>query len=104
MHYHHAAATPLVNGPIAAEIGPFDGNEYGDMILHGILDLSDIDEMPEVEDIVSGMRYPDLTQPTPTFDATITNDDFFNVIYKYTGMHIIIPLWLPLWPLLNIVA
>ena len=34
-HYHQAATTPLVNGPFARKIGPFDDNEYCDAILNG---------------------------------------------------------------------
>ena len=33
LHYHQAAETPLVNGPFAEQIGPFDDNDYCDAIL-----------------------------------------------------------------------
>ena len=54
-NYHQAADTPLVNSPFAAKIGPFDDNEYCDAILNGTFDMSAVDTMPEVRNIISGM-------------------------------------------------
>ena len=54
-HYRQAADTPLVSGPFAKKIGPFDDNEYCDEILNGTFDMSRINAMPEVHDIIMGM-------------------------------------------------
>ena len=66
LHYHQAAETPLVNGPLAKKIGPFDDNEYWDKILNGNFDTSNLATISEVRDIVSGMRYPNPNNPTPS--------------------------------------
>jgi hypothetical protein len=34
-HYHQAAKTPFISGPIASKIGPFADNEYCDAVLNG---------------------------------------------------------------------
>ena len=80
-HYGQATTSPLVSGPIGAKIGPFDDNTYGDDILNGTFDLSDINDMQEVKDIIYGMHYPDPNNPTPTFDTTIEHDQFYQAIY-----------------------
>ena len=80
-HYHQAAATPLVNGPFAQKIGPFDDNEYCDAILNGTFDMSTVDAMPEVRNIIAGMHYPNPHKPTPMFNTTITDDEFFQMIF-----------------------
>ena len=82
MHYRQAASSPLVSGPIGEKIGPFDDNTHGDKILNGAFDLSNIDEMQEVKDIIHGMRYPDSGNPTPTFDTTIEHDQFYKAVYR----------------------
>ena len=82
LHYRQAAETPLVNGPFAKKIGPFDNNKYCDEILYGKFNMDDIATITEVKDIVNGMRYPDPQQPTPTFNSNITNDDFFKAIFN----------------------
>ena len=81
MHYQQAASSPLVSGPIGEKIGPFDDNTHGDDILNGTFDLSNIDEMQEVKDIIYGMQYPDPCHPTPTFDTTIEHDQFYQAVY-----------------------
>ena len=81
MHYQQAASSPLVSGPIGAKIGPFDDNSHGDDILHGTFDLSDINDMQEVKDIIYGMQYPNPNNPTPTFDTTIKHDQFYHAVY-----------------------
>ena len=81
MHYRQAASSPLVSGPIGAKIGPFDNNTHGNKILHGTFDLSDINEMQEVKDIIHGMRYPNPGNLTPTFDTTIKHDQFYKSVY-----------------------
>ena len=63
------------------KIGPFDDNEHCDEILNGTFDMSSITAMPEVRDIIMGMRYPNINQPTPPIDTTITNDEFFQMIF-----------------------
>ena len=80
-HYQQAASSPLVSGPIGAKIGPFDDNTHGDDILNGTFDLSNINDMQEVKDIIYGMRYPDPSNPTPTFDTTIEHDQFYQAVY-----------------------
>ena len=64
-HFHQAANTPFVSGPIADMIGPFDENAYCEEILNGTFDLSKIEERIEVKDLVRGMRFPDPSNPTP---------------------------------------
>ena len=81
LNYHQAAETPLVNGPYAKKIGPFDDNDYCDTILHGDFDTSYLATISEVSNIVSGMHYPDPNKPTPGFDSTITGDDFFKAVF-----------------------
>ena len=82
LHYHQAAEIPLVNGPLAEKNGPFDDNDYCDAILNGDFDTSNLAPVSEVCDIVSGMRYPDPNQPTPSFDSTITDDTFFKAVFN----------------------
>ena len=55
LHYHQAAETPLVKGPFTARIGPFTDNEYCDAILHRDFDTTNLANISEVSDIVSGM-------------------------------------------------
>ena len=81
LHYHRAAETPLVRGPFAEKIGPFDDNEYCDAILHGNFDTTNLANISEVSDIISGMWYPDPNHPTLEFDATITEEEFFQAVY-----------------------
>ena len=81
MHYHQAAETLLANGPIMAKIGPFDDNKYCEAILNGTFDISNIDEMTVVKELVLGMDYPDPQKLTPLFDTTIMDDEFFKAIY-----------------------
>ena len=59
MHYHQAAMTPMVSGPIAGKIGPFNDNDFCNTILHGTFDMANITTTSEVKDIVAGMCYPD---------------------------------------------
>ena len=63
------------------KIGPFDDNNYCDAILHRTFDMSNITEMPEVHEIIKGMQYPQLQQPTPPIDTTITSDEFYQMIF-----------------------
>lgn len=79
-HFHQAADTPFVTGPIADKIGPFADNEYCDSVLEGTFDFNDIAETVEVEDIIKGMRYPDTTRPTPPIDSTIDEEGFVSAI------------------------
>ena len=81
-HYHQATTTPLVKGPFANSIGPFDDNEYCDAIFQGTLNTTGLATISEVHDIVSGMQYPDPTQPTPQFDSNISNKEFFQTVFK----------------------
>ena len=81
LHYCQAAKTPLVKGPFATKIGPFENNEYCNAILHGDFNTTHLANISEVSDIVSGMRYPDPTNPTPEFDATITDNEFFKAVF-----------------------
>ena len=65
-HYHQATETPLITGPIADKIRPFDDSEYCNTILNGTFNWFNLAMMPEVKEIVSGMRYPDpTTNPNP---------------------------------------
>ena len=80
-HYQQATTSPLVSGPIGVKIGPFDDNTYGDKILNGTFDLSAINDMQEVKDIIYGMCYPDPNNPTPTFDTIIEHNQFHQAIY-----------------------
>ena len=80
--YRQAADSPLVQGPIASFISPFDDNKYGDAILNGTFNLNGIWEMVEVKDIIQGMCYPDPKHPTPEFDTVITADQFSRAIYN----------------------
>jgi hypothetical protein len=73
-HFHQAADTPFVSGPIAEILSPFADNGYSDAILNGTFDLSTLDEMVEVHDIIKGMHYPHPTAPTPPIDITILNE------------------------------
>jgi hypothetical protein len=73
-HFGQAASTPFVTGPIASKFGPFADNEYCAAILNGTFDLTGIDEITEVHDIIHGMRYPDPSNPTPPIDITITTE------------------------------
>ena len=81
LHYHQAAETPLVSGPFAEKIGPFDDNDYYDAILQGTFDTSNLTTLPKVRELIYGMRDPDPDKPTPTFDTTITDDDCFQAVY-----------------------
>ena len=81
LHYRQAAQTPLVKGPFTKKIGPFDNNEYCDAILHGHFDTTNLATISEVSDIVSGMQYPDPQNLTQEFDATITEDAFYQAIF-----------------------
>jgi hypothetical protein len=79
-HFRQAADTPFVTGPIAAKLGPFADNEYSDAILAGTYDLTTLEDMIEVHDIIQGMRYPDPDNPTPTITTTITAQQFADAI------------------------
>ena len=81
LHYYQAAETPLVNGPFAEKNGPFDDNDYCDAILHGDFDMSNLAIISEVSNIVFGMHYPNPTKPTPDFDSTLTDNDFFKAVF-----------------------
>lgn len=54
-HFHQAADTPFVTGPIVDKIGPFTDNEYCDSVLEGTFDFNDVAEIVEVEDLIKGM-------------------------------------------------
>jgi hypothetical protein len=79
-HFAQAANTPFVTGPIASQFGPFANNEYCEAILNGTYDVTELEEIIEVKDIIQGMRYPDPTSPTPTIDTTITIENFSEAI------------------------
>jgi hypothetical protein len=65
-HYHQAAETPFVSGPIVSKIGPFADNDYCDAVLNGTFEFEDLAERTEVQDLIKGMRYPDPTcRPNP---------------------------------------
>ena len=81
IHYHQAAETLLVKGPFTARIGPFTDNEYCDAILNGDFDTTNLANISEVSDIVSGMSYLDPDNPTPEFDAMINEDEFFQAVF-----------------------
>ena len=81
LHYQQAADTLLVKGPFTEKLGPFDDNEYCDAILHRNFNTANLANISEVSNIVSGMQYPDPHTPTPEFDATITEDEFFQAVY-----------------------
>ena len=81
LHYCQAAKTPLVKGTFADKIRPFDDNDYCTTILHGDFDTSHLANISKVSNIVSGMCYPDPTNPTPEFDTTITDDEFFKAVF-----------------------
>ena len=55
LHYCQAAETPLVKGPFATKIEPFEDNEYCNAILHGDFNTTHLANISEVSDIVSGM-------------------------------------------------
>jgi hypothetical protein len=55
-HFRQAADTPFVSGPIAEILSPFADNGYSNAILNGTFDLSTLDKMVEVHDIIKGMR------------------------------------------------
>ena len=82
-HFHQAADTPFVSGPIAEILGPFADNGYSNAILNGTFDLSTLDEMVEVHDIIKGMRYPHPTAPTPPIDIMILDEQFCDAM-KHT--------------------
>jgi len=84
-HFHQAAETPFVSGPIAEKIGPFADNEYCDAVLEGNFDFEDIAEITEVKDLIHGMRYPDPINPTPLIDSTIDADGFISAIAHTPG-------------------
>ena len=75
-HFSQAANTPFVTGPIADKIGPFADNDYCEAILTGNFDVSTLEAITEVKDIITGMRYPDPLQPTAPIDTTITIESF----------------------------
>jgi hypothetical protein len=75
-HFHQAANTPFVSGPIAAKIGPFADNDYCEAILNGTFDITDIAESTEVKDLLHGMRYPDTSNPTEPINTQITTETF----------------------------
>ena len=77
IHYCQAAETPLVKGPFAKKVGPFDDNKYCDAILYGNFDTTNLANIHEVSNIVLGMQYLDPAHPTSEFNATITEEDFF---------------------------
>jgi hypothetical protein len=54
-HFKQAANTPFINGPIAAQFGPFADNSYCDAILNGTIDLAAIANTTEVKDLLHGM-------------------------------------------------
>ena len=75
-HFRQAANTPFVTGPIADKIGPFADNDYCEAILNGTFDLSTIEAITEVKDIITGMQYPDPKHPTEPINTTITTESF----------------------------
>ena len=75
-HFRQAADTPFVTGPVATKLGPFDDNEHSDAILQGTFNATPLTDVPEVRDIIKGMRYPDPANPTPTIPANITVEQF----------------------------
>ena len=54
-HFGQATNTPFVTGPVADKIAPFADNEYCEAILNGTFDVSAIEEITEVQDIIHGM-------------------------------------------------
>jgi hypothetical protein len=84
-HFHQAAETPFVSGPIASKIGPFVNNEYCDAVLSGTFDFEDLADMTEVHDLIAGMRYPDPSHPTPNIDTTLDYDGFQSAITNTQG-------------------
>ena len=81
-HYRQAAETPLVKGPFAEKIGPFDNNEYCNEILSGTFNMNDMTTISEVKELIKGMRYPDPQKPTPIFNSNITDEEFFKAIFN----------------------
>ena len=79
-HFYQAAETPFVTGPVADKIGPFADNEYCEAVLNGTFDFTDIAEITEVKDLISGMQYPDPANPTPMIDSTIDAEGFISAI------------------------
>jgi hypothetical protein len=75
-HFNQAANTPFVSGPIAAKIGPFANNDYCKAILNGTFDITNITESTEVKDLLSGMRYPNTTNPMEPINTQITTKTF----------------------------
>jgi hypothetical protein len=69
-----------VTGPIAKKIGPFVDNEYCDAVLDGTFDFTDIAEIAEGTDLIKGMQYPNLLNPTPMIDSTIDKVGFIAAI------------------------
>jgi hypothetical protein len=79
-HFRQASSTPFVTGPIADRFGPFADNHYCDAILNGTFDMSDLSMEIEVQDIITGMRYPDPTSPTGPIDTAITTEHFSQAV------------------------
>jgi hypothetical protein len=79
-HFHQAAETPFVSGPIASKIGPFADNDYCDAVLKGTFEFEDLAERTEVQDLIKGMRYPDPARPTPSIDTSLTYKGFQSAI------------------------
>jgi hypothetical protein len=75
-HFRQAADTPFVTGPIATKLGPFDDNEHSDAILQSTFNATPLTDIPEVHDLIKGMRYPDPANPTPTIPVNITVEQF----------------------------
>jgi hypothetical protein len=79
-HFHQAADTPFVTGPIADKLGPFADNHYCEAILQGTFDLSNLEATTEVKDIIRGMQYPYPSNPTPSINTTISLESFNSTI------------------------
>ena len=79
-HFHQAAETPFVSGPIASKIGPFADNDYCDAVLNGTFEFEDLAKMTEVDDLIKGMRYPNPESPTPCIDTHLTYEGFQSAI------------------------
>lgn len=100
-HFGQAADTPFVKGPVADnKIGPSINNDYCTAILDGTFNVSGIEEIMEVQDIIHGIHYPNPSNPTEPIATTITMKSFSNAI-KNTREHTSSsPSGAPLWPLL----
>ena len=79
-HFHQAAETPFVSGPIASKIGPFADNDYCDAVLNGTFEFEDLSDRTEVNELIKGMRYPDPESPTPCIDTHLTYEGLQSAI------------------------